>query len=263
MDDFITSSVVGVCFAAIAILIVLGSYFLARRVLPMGLDGDRTHDAAASVAGRIAALYGLILALVYAQELEDYKGIRSNLTEEAVAIADVYNDIARYGGAAVKPVQAELARYLSIVVNEEWGRLGRREGLSPGAWNEWNAVYEQLLDLAPTTDRQRYLAARMRDRITAVARFRQIRGATARSGFSGLFWGPALIGLVLLAVPFYVYRPSRSHLLLLGIFGLYSGIILFFIYAFANPFVPPGELAPRPFSTLLEGPIGESLPPGQ
>jgi hypothetical protein len=58
-----------------AVILVLGCYFAEWRLLNPGAEGDRTHDAARAVAVRIAALHGLILALVYAQELDDYKGI--------------------------------------------------------------------------------------------------------------------------------------------------------------------------------------------
>ncbi|BCP52810.1 hypothetical protein K32_14270 [Kaistia sp. 32K] len=259
MADYWTSAGIAVLFAAVALTIVFGSYFLARRLLHIGVETDKTFEAAGSIAVRIAALHGLILALVYAQELDDYKDIRSVLTQEATAISDVYHDAGRYGGPIVGPVQQTLARYLDTVVNQEWDQLGRGEGLSAQAWTEWDDVYQKLLDLTPTTDRERYLANRMRDRITAVAGFRQLRETTAIGRFSSLFWAPALIGLALLAVPFSVYRPSRSNLILLGIFAIYSGVILFFIYAFGNPFAAPGKLEPAPFEHLLRGGIGKSL----
>ncbi len=260
MPDFMISLAIGAVFAVGAVALVLTIYLGARAVLSVGDDSDRTHDAASSVAFRIAALYGLILALVYAQELEDYKGIRTNLAEEAVATADVYNDIARYGGPKAAAVQAGIARYLDAVVNEEWALLGHRQGLAPAAWQAWNDVYLTLLDLDPHSDRERYLANRMRDRITSVARYRQIRESTVVGTFSGLFWGPAIFGLVLLTLPFYVFPPTRNNLILLSVFGLYSGVVLFFIYIFANPFEPPGKLPPTPFIHLLGGEIGKSLP---
>lgn len=263
MAGFGISIITGLLFVSGALAIVFACYALTRRLLPPAQEGDRTHDAAGTIAVRIAALHGLILALVYAQELDDYKGIRNNLMEEAVAISDVYNDARRYGEPVALPIQAGLARYLVVVVGEEWDKLGRHEGLSGNGWSEWEGVYQILLDLTPATDRERYLAQRMRNRVTEIARYRQIRGQTAIGGFSGLFWGPALIGLALLAVPFYVYRPTRTHVFLLAIFGTYSGIILFFIYAFANPFEQPGKLEPRPFLHLLEGEIGQTLPPEQ
>jgi len=141
------------------------------------------------------------------------------------------------------------------------GSSGARRGALGAGLIDWDKVYGILLDLSPSTDRERYLAGRMRDRITAVAGYRQLREATAVGRFSGLFWAPALIGLALLSVPFYVFRPSRNNVVLLSIFALYSGVILFFIYAFANPFAQPGKLQPAPFQHLLRGDIGQSLPP--
>jgi hypothetical protein len=258
-QEFVASLLFGLFFISGAITIVLGSYAIARRLLSAD-DAHKTSDAAAAVAGRIAALHGLLLALVYAQELDDYKGVRTTLTEESVAIADVYNDIQRYGGPAVTPVQAGLANYLSIVVGKEWDMLGREQKLSDDAWRQWNDVYERLLDLQPATDRQRYLSTRMRDRITTVARYRQMRANSAAGGFSELFWAPALIGLALVSATLYVYRPIRSHLVLLVLFGTYSGLILFFIYAFSNPFMEPGKLQPVPFLQLLQSPISLQLP---
>ncbi|UJW74079.1 bestrophin-like domain [Rhizobium sp. SL42] len=260
MMDIVGSGLVGFGFVLGAVGLVLGSYFLARRLLTSGDEGDRTHDAASTVAVRVAALHGLILALVYAQELDDYKGIRTDLTQEAVAISDVFNDAARYGGPIVVPVQQHLARYVALVVDEEWQRLAQRQGLSVSAWVEWDKAYNILLDLDPANDRQRYLAQHMRQRITDIAGFRQMREAPTLGTFAGLFWAPALIGLICVAAPFYVYRPTRTHIALLSMFGAYSGVILFFIFAFSNPFAAPGRLEPAPFLHLLKGDIGKALP---
>lgn len=257
--DTVYSIISGGLFIATAVVIVLSSYGLARFILDPGNEKDRTFDAAASIAVRLSAMHGLILALVYAQELDDYKGVRNALTEEAVAVADVYNDALRFGDPVTGPINTGLARYVSVVVNEEWRMLGEHQGLSSHAWQEWNAVYEKLLDLTPATDRQHYLASRMRERITAIARFRQLRAATAAGGYSTLFWVPALIGLLLVTVPFYVFRPTRSHLLLIALFGAYSGILLFFIYAFSNPFQEPGRLEPIAFQHLLQGEMSQRL----
>lgn len=249
MTDSLVSAGICAAFVGIAIAVVLGSYFAARTVLGRE-ESERTHETAAAVGTRIATLYGLILALVYAQELSDYKDIRSALVEEAVAIADVYNDIRRYGGPDVVPVQKDIRDYLITAAGPEWDSLGRAKILSPRAWADWEDVYQRVLDLRPSTDREHFLANRMRDRITTIARLRQTRTAPVGEDFSGVFWPPAIIGLVLLAIPFYVSRPSRSHLVLLSVFGAYSGVILFFIYAFSNPFQEPARIEPLAFKRL-------------
>lgn len=261
MPPFLASALIGVAFVAVTSLVTLASYLAARRLFGAVDEADRTHDVAATVAVRIAALHGLILALVYAQELDAYRDLRADLIEEAVAVSDVFNDVHRYGGPAAAPVQAGLARYVRLVVDEEWDRLGRGEGLSPAAWIQWNDAYERLLDLEPASDRERFLAGRLRDRITAIARLRQSREATSIDRFPTLFWAPALIGLVLVAAPLFVFRPTRLHLALIALFGAYAGIILFFIYGFSNPFAVPGRLEPTAFERLLAGDIGALRPP--
>lgn len=258
-SDFITSITAGFVFVGGTVVLVLGSYLAAHRLLKPGAEGDRTMEVAATVAVRIATLHGLVLGLVYAQELADYKDIRATILDEAVAVSDVWNDSARYGGEAQKAIQSGLAEYLETVVTEEWALLANHQGLSGKAWGQWDHVYGLILDLEPSTDRQRFLGQRMRDRVTTIARDRQIREAPSLSVFTGVFWTPALIGLVLVAAAFYVYRPSRTHILLIGLFGAYSGVILFFIYAFTNPYAAPGKIEPAAFEHLLQGDIGRSI----
>lgn len=38
-----------------------------------------------------------------------------------------------------------------------------------------------------------------------------------------------------------------------------AGVILFFIFAFGNPYSNPGRLEPRPFQHLLHTNLGEAL----
>lgn len=250
MGDLFAAIAICMAFVIGAVAVVLGSYLLARKMLHGEHEKEPANDAAGQVGGRIALLYGLILALVYAQELSDYKDVRIALSEEGVAIADVFNDIQRYGGTQVVPVQRDLLKYATIVAGEEWDRLGRGEGLSANGWTQWGNAYERVLSLKPQTDRERYLANRMRDRITSVARMRQMRASGIEENFADVFWPPALIGLILLAVPLYVYRPTRSLVVLLSVFGAYAGVILFFIYAFSDPFEKPARVEPVLFQQL-------------
>lgn len=260
MVDFLGSLLTGLLFSVAGIALVIGTYLIARRVFPE--PQDRTHDAASSIGFRIAALHGLILGLVYAQELSDYQSIRQILTDEAVAISDIYNDMRRFGGPAVAVVQADLAQYLRTAAGSELDELGDGSGLSADGWQHWESVYESVLDLEAQNDRQSFLRQTMLERAKDIARYRQQREASADDHFSSLFWGPAIIGVILLAIPYYVFRPTRTHLVLLAVFGLYSGVILFFIYAFANPFREPGKLVAPTMKQLLVGEIGAAAPPG-
>jgi hypothetical protein len=261
MSNVLFNLGLGAGFIAFSIAIFLASYILTRRALGAPTADDKP-EAVATVTGRVITLFGLILALVYAQELENLTNVRRGLDEEAVAIADVFNDIRRYGGPEVAPVQADLAQYLQTVSTQEWDLLGSKRELSNKAWAEWEDAYDRTLDLTPSNERQRFLANRMRNRITEIARFRHMRASAAQRHFGKVFWIPALAGLCVLATPFCGFRPSRRNLVLLAAFGGYAGLILYMIYGFANPFTEPYRLEPQPFQRLLKTEIGLSLPRG-
>ena len=74
-----------------AMLVSLVFYRMARWMLSHKTD-EHSQDMASSIIFRIAALHGLILALVFAQELTNYNEVRKTVSEEAIAVGDVFFD---------------------------------------------------------------------------------------------------------------------------------------------------------------------------
>jgi hypothetical protein len=247
-----------------AILLVLGVHWTTRRLMPPastpGEDGHiysgAVRDMASATGFRIAAFYGVILALVYAHELGEYQQVREGLAREAVAIADVFHDAGRYGDPVAAPVQQAMATYVRYVVEREWALLGEEQRLSNRAWAARDVAYDTVLDTEATTPRQQALRARMLARIGDITDHRHMRQEVAAKDFGLVFWVPAVVGLVLVAVPFYVYPPSRETKVMLACFGAFAGLILFFIQGFASPFTAPFKTPPGAFHRLLETDIG-------
>ncbi len=249
------SLIIGALFVLGTIALALSSYFAMRSIFGTTFSPE-TESLAGSVIFRVSALHGLILALVFAQEILNYNVVRNDLVDEATAIADIYNDISRYGAETQQEIQAALSSYAKIVVGEEWQRLAEKDRLSDEGWHQREIVYQGLLDLIPTTDRERSLRDHMIDRIQLIAELRQERENSALVRMSGLFWFAAVSGIVLVTLPYFIFAPTRMHLVLLSVYGGFSGIVMFIIYAFSDPFAPPGALAPVAFERLLETEIG-------
>ncbi|MDN2564915.1 DUF4239 domain-containing protein [Aquibium sp. A9E412] len=249
------SLALGVVFVFGTIALAWLSYF-GMRALTSGWVESETRELAGSVIFRVAALHGLILALVFAQEMIDYQELRSSLVEEATAVADIYNDIRRYGGDAVEPMQSALSAYVRVVVDEEWDRLARDTHLAPEAWSLRETVYLAVLDLEPQTAREEALRNHMLAKIQKIAELRQKRENTALQAISSMFWFAAVAGVVLITLPYFIFPPSPLNLMLLSVYGAFTGIVMLFIYAFSDPFSPPGNLAPAAFERLLETEIG-------
>ena len=124
-------------------------YFAMRAVAAKSI-GEDTPTMAHSVLFRVAATHGLILALVVAQMILSFQELRSTLVQEATAIADIYNDIGRYGTDAQADVQSTLAKYVRVVIEVEWGLLASEGRLSDEGWKLREVVYIALLDLEPS-----------------------------------------------------------------------------------------------------------------
>lgn len=245
-------------FVAVVVLLSLGSYGLARRFFARHAV-EETRDLAGSVLFRIAALHGLVLALVFAQELGSIRDVTVTTAHEAAMLGDIYYDLERYGGEEVAPIQTHLARYAAAVLEEEWDLLARERTLSSSAWEAWGLAYDRLLDLAPATPRQERLLAIMLADIRELSELREARENAAHAGASALFLVAAFAGIFLISAAYFTWPPTALNLSLLSGFAAYTGLIIFFVMAYANPYHAPGNAEPSGFERFLNDDVRARL----
>ena len=225
-------------------------YFIARSLLQSKSD-DRSGDFAQSVIFRIGALHGLILALVFAQELLNYNEARRAITHETALLGNVFYDLQRYDPTTTEPYRAELLEYARTVLHQEWGSLAARGELTPEAWVSWESVYLDILNLEPATTRQESLRSIMVNQIREVSELRNVRENTSQMGVNGLFLFAAVTGLILMSIGYFSFAPTLVNVSLLTIFGIYNGLIVFFILTFSNPFGGAGHIDPIRYQHLV------------
>ncbi len=245
----------GAGFVLGTVALALATYAVARGLAAPRLTDD-TKSLADSMVFRVGALHGLILALVFAQELFQYQSLRDGLTEEANALTDIYYDLARYGAPEADAAQPLVARYAELAKGPEWESLGRENRLLAEPWQVWSDLYAAVLDLTPATPRQEALRDNMLAKIHALASLRDRREAAANTAIGLPFWVAAFAGVILVVLPYFRYAPTGLNLMLLGIFAGYTGLVLSVIYAFADPFSAPGRLPPADLERLLTTGMG-------
>ena len=246
------------------ILMVFGTYYLARRLLPPRDGGDGHHyppsirDLAAATGFRIAAFYGILLALLFAQELQGYQNIREGLAREAAAVSQTYFDAGRYGGPSAPLIRRALKAYVRAVVEIEWPMLSTEQQLSTNTWNDFNRAIDAVERLDAHTPAETALRARMLDNMSQMANLRNLRLQHAAESHRWLFLVPSLAGMFLVTIPFFIYTPRRETWVMLGCYGAFAGLVLFFIDGFSNPFDKPLQVSPAPFERLLDGYVGKT-----
>lgn len=253
-------SLVGVWLGFLAIggtmALALAVFFAARWLLASGAEKE-TKDLAESVNRRIAALHGLILALVFAQELVNLNQIKDAVAREGALAGDVFFDLKRYDAEATRPAQIALARYVGVVIEDEWDSLATRQQLSGDAWGHWEAVYHAILELEPSSLRQEELKSILVADIRQISALRRARENYAQAAPNALFILAAVAGVVLTSIAYFPYAPRRQNLLMLSIFSAYVGLVIFFILAFSNPYREPGVIAPNGLLNLFQGEVGQ------
>jgi hypothetical protein len=241
----------GPLVVVISILLSLVPYLIARKFVARRAD-EQSKDLANSIIFRISALHGLILAIVFSQEMIASNELRTVAAEEAVLIGDVFHDLRRFDPELTDSTRRYLARYSELVVSEEWQSLSETGMLHDEAWAMWEAAYQDILNLKPVTAREEIVHAQMVERIHDVAGKRRVRENAAAGGVHPLFMTAAIVGIVLISLSYFAFRPTRVNVTLLSIYGAFTGLIVYFIAAFANPYDGPSAIDPIGFDRLLE-----------
>jgi hypothetical protein len=241
----------GIFFLGATFVLTFGAYFLARWCL-MSRSDEQARELASSVIFRVAALHGLILALVFAEELGNSDALVQTINREANQLESVYFDVGRYEGQRVDEIREAIAFYVQEVIEREWDLLDRHGQLSDKAWQYRESANRALLDLDGSTPRKSWLRARMLDQMAAVETERNNREIIAATDVSALFWVIAFVGIALVAAPYFPFSPSIANLTLLALYAGYTGLVLFFIYAFDSPFAGLGGVRPVSLELLYD-----------
>lgn len=254
--EWIWTAILFVLCVGGSIGLAIGAYAIGRAFLPSRADKE-SKDLANSVIIRVSALHSLILALVFAQELINYNEVRVTVAAEAALIGDVFYDLKRYDEKATRPIRRDVAEYVVQVMTNEWPRLAEGKGLHGGAWALWERIYQRILDLKPEAGRQTDLKRIMLADIRQVSGLRLKRLNASLSGLNPWFVSAAIVGILLTAISYFNFAPNAVSIVLISIFGAFTGLIMFFIFIFANPYSAPGAIEPRPFDRLTVGEFRE------
>ncbi|MCA0871577.1 hypothetical protein LCL97_12125 [Seohaeicola saemankumensis] len=240
-------------FVTATLVLAWSAYGLTRFALCR--NGETRNDLAGPIFTRVGALHALILALVFAQELINVRDISTASAREAVLVGDAFYDLARYDPEATLPIRRDLATYVHLVLHEEWALLSERDTLHPQAWVAWENAYEATLDLTPATERQAVLKDIIVSDLREVSGLRRVRENAAIANIHSLFMMAAIAGLVLTAAGLFTHAPTLQNTVLLAIFSTYTGLIVFFVVAFSNPYHSPGVVLPTGFERLYVGEV--------
>jgi hypothetical protein len=257
MDTFtaflIDSPKLGVLtFMLAAALLALSCYGVARSLL-ISRTGQDSEMLSGRIISRLGALHALILALMFAQEMADYRDISRFVSKEASAISDVYHSLQEYGDGNSQSTETISSMVIDFVKTASTAdRIALAESqLNHQTSINYQRINRRLRNLQPINDIQEDLRAQMIEDWDNVSEFHRRLRTIALNEAPGFFWIVIISGFIMVVVPCYVYSPNIANLSMIGTYSAFNGLVMYVIFSIANPFSGALAVDSQIFTSLL------------
>ena len=235
--------------AAAALLVGMGTYFGARRVI--GTDvSQEVRQLGINMFMVIATLVSLMLSLTFADLRLEIGEVRRSAESEAALIGDLSSDLKRFDTDAAMALHAQLAEYVVAVAEEEWQSLARGE-LDKEVDQMFRTLENGVLLLEVDTPLREELRDRMITDLDWIATHRSERMASSLTA-TPVFLLVAVLGYLWTSALLCVFEPNGKALLFIGAYFVFFGLVTYLMIALSNFFTGFGAVSAYPFELLLE-----------
>jgi hypothetical protein len=189
-------------------------------------------------------LHGVILGLVFGHVVAQAADLRAGPAHRGGAVEHVYFLAREYKA----PGRASgRGAYIDAVIDQDWPTQEATGEVSAAGWIAVRALQASALSLAPATRREHVLAQEIENNLWTIERQRQVRGYESAMHVPFEFWFAAIAGLALIGGLMFIYPTSRKHVMIVGAYAIYSGLVLYMIYDLSRPFAGLVRVEPDAF----------------
>jgi hypothetical protein len=208
-------------------------WVLAYRFISRHKSSD-VADPVASLFRVIGILVSLMLSIAFTEVIVSLRAVEKAIEREVVAITDTFSGLRRFDEAATRSVRGALIEYIRAVADDEWAALG-----DDHLGERTSALMEDFIDEvmrleATTPTQERILSLLMAD-VDAITDNRLIRldGALAKPP---VYIRVVFFGFLITMACFGVYRPQVPLVVLVCMYTVFVGLVLYLIVALSDPF---------------------------
>ena len=240
-------------FVAGTSLVGLAAYFASYRLLAQGRTVDQVKDLKEAVGNLfrvVGWLLSLLLALTFAEVFREWIAIDTAIEGEAMAILDTHDDLRRLGDRETRDARKLLLDYVHALIDDDWIALAD-DRLSPRADASLQELKDAILDLEPGDANDEMLGARIVADMDRASDFRlsRLQQAQEKPPFVLVI---VLFGYLITMVCFGVYRPQLTLVILISLYTLFVGVVLYLILAMSDPFQGTIGVDPAALEYALE-----------
>jgi hypothetical protein len=251
-EPVVDAALYGVLVVTLAILLAAGGLALVQYLVPWQLR-QQHNDVTGFFYAVLGVVYAVLLGFTTIVVWEDFELARSTTDNEANELAELFwlaHELPEPQGERVQ----ELTRsYAEVVIDEEWSLMEQGEA-SPRAWALTQEMRSSIYHVEPNTDTEQVLYDQGLERVHDLVDQRRLRLLEAGQGMPHLLWGVLVTGGIIVVGFTYLFglENTRLHRLMIAALAATIALVLFTIYALADPFGGITRVPPDAFKLVLE-----------
>lgn len=227
---------------ALTTAVGLSVYVLFHRLLAKNCAADdvkEMKDATGNLFRVVGWLFSLLISLTFAELFREWVAIDTAIEGEAVAILDTHKDLQLFDPDATGDIRKLLIDYTRAVSDDDWPALAD-DRLSPRVDALLLQLNQAVFNLETNNAAQEALQSRIVADLDLLSDFRLSRLQQAQKQIPFVLI-VVLLGFLITMACFAAYRPNRSVVVLLSLFTMFVGIVIYLMLAMSDPF--QGELS--------------------
>ncbi len=206
-------------------------------------------DPTSSLFRVVGMLVSLMLALAFSEVIVELRTIRSAVQREAAAISDIFTTLEQLDDKKTREIRTLLVDYTQAIIDDDWpaladDKLGKRTGALK------KQLTKAVMNFKPTTTQEKLWPQILTDLdLLSDLRFIRLDSALAKPP---VFVNIIIFGFLVTMACFGAYRPQAPLVLLVLLYTLFVGLVLFLILQLSDPFQGDIGVDPTSFEYLLE-----------
>jgi hypothetical protein len=208
------------------------------------------QDPTSNLFRVVGTLVSIMLALAFSEVIVDLRTIRNAVQREAVAISDTFKNLKLFDIERTREIRTILVEYTQAVIDDDWpalanDRLGQRTSALKSQFTE------AVMTLEPATPNQEKLWSFIVADIDALSDHRVSRLDAALAA-PPIYVNVMIFGFLVTMACFGAYRPQVPLVVLVFLYTVFVGLVLYLVLAMSDPFQGDFAIAPTPFEHLVE-----------
>jgi hypothetical protein len=242
--DSVSWILAAITVAVISVAVCLVLLWLLRKAIP-AKELKKEHDVVGFTFSIIGVLYSVILGFTVINAQNRYNTVQETIHNEAILLADLYQDASYFPPDVRQAVRASLRNYIEHVIHEEWGTSSysiiqmKTRALIRDIWDSYYLVDPQ--------NKKAYVwYTESVTKLNSFLNARLSRQFNVWEHLGPMMWSLLILGGIITVcfMFFFGLENMRTHLMITGLLVGYLSFMLFLVYSLDHVYQGPQALKP-------------------